>query len=53
MAPRAGRPREEPLTLLSRGVARVAFALDENHEEVSSMFGRYSNVPMSLADACL
>lgn len=53
LAPRAGRPREEPLKLLSRGVVRVAFALDENYEEVSSMIERYSDVPMSLADACL
>lgn len=53
LAPRAGRPREEPLKLLSRCVVRVAFALGENHEQVSSMIGRYSNVPMSLADACL
>lgn len=53
LAPRTGRPREEPLRLLARGVVRLAFALGENHEQVSWMIERYANVPMSLADACL
>ena len=53
LVPRAGRSREEPLKFLARGVLQVAFSLDENDEEVSSLIERYANVPMSLADACL
>jgi predicted nucleic acid-binding protein len=53
LAPRTGRPREEPLRLLARGVLRVSFDLDENYSQVSTLMERYANVPMSLADACL
>jgi uncharacterized protein len=53
LAPRTGRSREEPLKFLARGVLRLAFALGENHKEISSLMGRYSDIPMSLADACL
>jgi predicted nucleic acid-binding protein len=53
LAPRAGRPMEEPLRLLVRGVLRLAFDLGENFGPVSSLMKRYANVPMSLTDACL
>jgi predicted nucleic acid-binding protein len=53
LAPRSGRPREEPLNLIARGVIRLAFDLSDNGTQVSSLMQRYANVPMSLADACL
>lgn len=53
LAPRAGRPAEEPLLLLERGVVRLAFDLRDNFGHVSSLMRRYANVPMALADACL
>ena len=39
--------------LLERGVISLAFSLDENSNDVRDLMTRYSNVPMSLADACL
>lgn len=39
--------------LLERGVISLAFSLDENSSDVRHLMTRYSNVPMSLADACL
>ncbi len=53
VAGRAGRPIDEPLKLLKRGVLQLAFNLSENIEQVSSLMERYADVPMSLADACL
>lgn len=53
LAPRAGRPADEPLKLLGRGVVRLAFDLSEQREAVTALMQRYANVPMSLADACL
>jgi predicted nucleic acid-binding protein len=53
LAPRAGRPAEEPLLLLERGVLRLAFNLGDNFGQVSSLMKRYASVPMALADACL
>ncbi len=53
LAPRAGRPAEEPLLLLERGVVRLAFDLRDNCGHVSSLMRRYASVPMALADACL
>ena len=41
------------LELFERGVVRLAFDLDDNFSQVSSVMQRYANVPMSLADACL
>ena len=41
------------LALFERGVARLAFALDEHLSHVSTLIKRYANVPMALADACL
>jgi predicted nucleic acid-binding protein len=53
LAPRAGRPAEEPLLYLERGVLRLAFSLSDNFDRVSSLMTRYANMPMALADACL
>lgn len=41
------------LQLLDRGVLQVAFDLEDEAESVATLLGRYGNVPMSLADACL
>jgi uncharacterized protein len=41
------------LELIERGVVRLAFDLENNFSDVSSLMYRYANVPMSLADACL
>ena len=53
LAPRAGRPAEDPLLLLERGVLRLAFDLGDNLGPVSTLMKRYASVPMALADACL
>jgi predicted nucleic acid-binding protein len=53
LARRAGRPAEEPLLLLERGVLRLAFDLSDDFGQVSSLMKRYASVPMALADACL
>src|SRR5258708_32223841 len=39
--------------LLRRGAVRDAFALTENVEPVVKLIGKYSKVPMGLANACL
>lgn len=40
-------------TMLSRAVLIRRFNLDEHVETVVALLRKYSNVPMSLADACL
>lgn len=44
---------EAVLELLRRGLVQVPFRLDENLGSVAKLLGRYANVPISLADACL
>lgn len=39
--------------LLDRGVLQIGFDLEDDAESVAKLLGRYGNVPMSLADACL
>jgi predicted nucleic acid-binding protein len=39
--------------LVDHGVVRLSFSLEANWVIVSELMRRYSNVPMSLADACL
>jgi uncharacterized protein len=39
--------------LLRRGALQMAFSLDDNLQSVLSLIGKYADVPMSLADACL
>ena len=41
------------LGLLDRGVVTLGLVLQEHLGEVSALMRRYSNLPMSLADACL
>jgi len=41
------------MDLLSRGVLRLPFALQEESSAVSRLLRRYGSVPMDLADACL
>ncbi|HKI38729.1 MAG TPA: PIN domain-containing protein [Gemmataceae bacterium] len=53
LARRTDGGTQAALDLFERGVARLAFDLDENFAHVSSLMRRYANVPMSLADACL
>ena len=41
------------LDLFGRQVARLEFSLAEQFSEVNALVHRYSDAPMSLADACL
>jgi uncharacterized protein len=41
------------MALLARQAVRIAFRLDEEHEQVARLMAKYATVPMSLADACL
>jgi predicted nucleic acid-binding protein len=38
---------------LGNGALRIAFRLDAEAEAVHGLMSRYSNMPMSLADACV
>ena len=50
---RAGFDPSRALALVERGVVRVAMSLAEQVSAVRTLFDRYDNVPVSLADACL
>ncbi|MGE0131831.1 MAG: type II toxin-antitoxin system VapC family toxin [Blastocatellales bacterium] len=41
------------LEFVETGAAEVAFSLNDEVTAIRSLMARYSNVPMSLADACL
>jgi uncharacterized protein len=41
------------LALIDRGVMQIGFKLEEEILAIMKLLGRYSNVPISLADACL
>lgn len=41
------------LELVNRGVIQTPFQLEDEVPSIMSLIGRYSDVPMSLADACL
>jgi predicted nucleic acid-binding protein len=41
------------ITLLRRGAMGVGFGLAQDQEPVLKLMAKYSDVPMSLADACL
>jgi len=41
------------IELLNRGVIQIPFKLEEEAVSVGKLLGRYADVPMSLADACL
>jgi predicted nucleic acid-binding protein len=44
---------ERVFELISRGILRIDFDLAAEADQVKGLIKRYSNVPMSLADACL
>jgi uncharacterized protein len=44
---------EAVVKLLERGLLRIPFRLEPESAPVRRLLGRYGNVPMSLADACL
>jgi predicted nucleic acid-binding protein len=44
---------EALIKLIDQRIVSVAFRLDEEHARVGSLIRRYSNLPISLADACL
>ena len=48
-----GRWRRQSRALLRRRALLVTFELAENVESVVKLIEKYSDVPMSLADACL
>ena len=39
--------------LFERGVLRVDFSLQSEHDAIATLMRKYASVPMSLADACL
>ena len=41
------------LELVKRGVLSLPFRIDESVKEITWLLQKYSNIPMSLADACL
>lgn len=41
------------LELIKRGVISLPFKMEDSLEEIKWLLNKYSNVPMSLADACL
>jgi predicted nucleic acid-binding protein len=47
------KARTAILEMLTEGVLTVPFHLQEHGDTVHSLINRYSNIPMSLADACL
>ncbi len=53
LLPRARRGVPTLLGFLREGLVEVSFHLDDNLESVTQLIGKYRDVPMSLADACL
>ena len=41
------------LELLKRGILNVALRIDDSTKQITRLLRKYSDVPMSLADACL
>ena len=41
------------LELLKRGVLNVIFRIDDSVKQITWLLQKYSDIPMSLADACL
>jgi len=50
---RSGFDPGKALQLIERGVVQLAMHLNEEITTVRTLFERYDNVPVSLADACL
>jgi predicted nucleic acid-binding protein len=49
----AGLEIESFLQMLERGIVRMQFSLDDNRADVFNLLRKYSDQPMSLADASL
>jgi uncharacterized protein len=52
IARRGGKP-ETLWSFLRAGAVQLGFSLRTDYESVAALMGRYADVPMSLADACL
>ena len=50
---RGGGNADSLLELIERGLIVVTFKVSENVTRIRKLMTKYSNVPMSLADACL
>jgi predicted nucleic acid-binding protein len=50
---RDGQGANEVMSSIRRGAISIAFSLAEECENVASLLDRYSDLPMSFADACL
>ena len=53
LARRAHGGEDGIVRLVERGVVELDFSLKERFGEVAALMRQYTNVPMSLADACL
>jgi uncharacterized protein len=53
LASRNGQATTRVLQMLSCGVVRISFDVEEELPAIRGFMERYANVPMSLADACL
>lgn len=49
----ASKKANPVLQLVERGVIRIAFNLSDNIAFVAALMTKYSNIPASMADACL
>jgi len=50
---RYARAAEALLGLLQNGALRIAFQIEDNAEALRRLLQKYSDTPMSLADACI
>lgn len=50
---RYGGDATQVLRLISRGVIRVTFSLEEESRTLEQLMRKYADLPMDLADACL
>ncbi len=48
-----GLVTESILQMVERGILRIDFSIEENRPDVFNLLRKYSDQPMSLADACL
>jgi len=48
-----GKGQSTVLELLKRGVLNLSFRIEDSIEQIKSLLQKYSDIPMSLADACL
>lgn len=50
---RVPESRSKLFALIARGILRIDFVLQSEHERVDRLMSKYVDVPMDLADACL